>query len=242
MRGVVRIAIVEDDAECAQSIARCLDRFSSEHGVRIEYETFGDGAAIAEHYTPRFDIILLDIEMPDMDGITAARNIRRTDADVVIIFITNMAQYALQGYTVHARAYVLKPVNYYGLSLELQSAIEQIGRSRARTGRAVLLPDGGGTARIPLADIRYVESRRHNILVHTITGVLRFRSSMNGIETMIDDPAFVRCNVSYLVNLAHVSGITENREAVVGDDRVPISRQRYKEFMAALSAYYGGNR
>lgn len=164
----------------------------------------------------------------------------KTDRDVVIIFITNMAQYALKGYTVQARSYILKPVNYYGLSMELQEAIDYINRNRRQNGRALLLPSGGGIDRVNLSDITYIESQRHNLFIHTTGGVLRIRESMNAMEANIDDPAFARCGVSFLINLAWVSGITEGREVLVGGDRVPISRQKYKDFMAALSEYLGG--
>ena len=210
------------------------------YGCRLvgEAEDGEEGLLLAEVLQP--DIVVCDIKMPGMDGISAAREIRKTDRDVVIIFITNMAQYALKGYTVQARSYILKPVNYYGLSMELQEAIDYINRNRRQNGRALLLPSGGGIDRVNLSDITYIESQRHNLFIHTTGGVLRIRESMNAMEANIDDPAFARCGVSFLINLAWVSGITEGREVLVGGDRVPISRQKYKDFMAALSEYLGG--
>ena len=81
-----------------------------------------DGAEIAEHYTPGFDIIFMDVEMPRLDGFGAAEAIRAVDADVVLVFVTNMAQYAIRGYEVDALDYVLKPVNYYQFCTKLSRA------------------------------------------------------------------------------------------------------------------------
>ena len=237
---MLRIAVVEDDTACARQLQEYILRFSRERGETIETEVFTDGAQLVMDYRPVWDILLLDIEMPRMDGMTAAQTVRRADPSVIIIFITNMAQYALKGYTVQARSYILKPVNYYGLSMELQEAIDYINRNRRQNGRALLLPSGGGIDKVNLSDITYIESQRHNLFIHTTGGVLRIRESMNAMEANIDDPAFARCGVSFLINLAWVSGITEGREVLVGGDRVPISRQKYKDFMAALSEYLGG--
>ena len=94
-----------------------------ENGVSIELNIFTDGKQIVFDYEPVYDIILMDIEMPGLDGMSAAEKIRETDRDVIIIFITNMAQYAIKGYQVRARSYILKPVNYYSFEMELKEAI-----------------------------------------------------------------------------------------------------------------------
>lgn len=237
---MIKIAIVEDEAAVRDQLTDYVRRYTRQYGTEFEVTCFTDGDEILENYRPAFDIIFLDVEMKRLNGMETAQRIRELDDDVLLIFITNMAQYALKGYTVQARSYILKPVNYYGLSMELQEAIDYINRNRRQNGRALLLPSGGGIDRVNLSDITYIESQRHNLFIHTTGGVLRIRESMNAMEANIDDPAFARCGVSFLINLAWVSGITEGREVLVGGDRVPISRQKYKDFMAALSEYLGG--
>lgn len=241
MNPMLHIAVVEDDPAYARTLTQCLDRFAAEHDTSLHYDVFDDGAKIAGDYRPVYDIILMDIEMPGMDGITAAKEIRKIDADVVIIFITSMAKYAITGYTVQARAYVLKPINYYGLSLELQGAINAVNRNRSQHGRSLLLQTGSSVTKVALTDITYLESRRHDLFIHTTDGVLRVRGSLKTMEGEINDPTFARCGVSYVVNLAHVSGVTDAKEAIVNGDRVPISRQKYKDFMAALVTYLSGS-
>ena len=111
-----RIAIVEDQEETRENLNRFVRQYAQEQGLQVEISLITDGAEIAEHYTPGFDIIFMDVEMPRLDGFGAAEAIRAVDADVVLVFVTNMAQYAIRGYEVDALDYVLKPVNYYQCS------------------------------------------------------------------------------------------------------------------------------
>ena len=123
-----RIAIVEDQEETREKLNRFVRQYAQEQGLQVEISLITDGAEIAEHYTPGFDIIFMDVEMPRLDGFGAAEAIRAVDADVVLVFVTNMAQYAIRGYEVDALDYVLKPVNYYQFCTKLSRAIQRVQR------------------------------------------------------------------------------------------------------------------
>jgi len=137
-----KIAIVEDQEETRESLNRFVRQYAQEQGLQVEISLITDGAEIAEHYTPGFDIIFMDVEMPRLDGFGAAEAIRAVDADVVLVFVTNMAQYAIRGYEVDALDYVLKPVNYYQFCTKLSRAIQRVQRRRG--GQVVLQLAGGG--------------------------------------------------------------------------------------------------
>lgn len=139
-----KIAIVEDQEETRESLNRFVRQYAQEQGLQVEISLITDGAEIAEHYTPGFDIIFMDVEMPRLDGFGAAEAIRAVDADVVLVFVTNMAQYAIRGYEVDALDYVLKPVNYYQFCTKLSRAIQRVQRRRG--GQVVLLLWGRGDA------------------------------------------------------------------------------------------------
>lgn len=234
---MIRIAVVEDDEDYIAVIKKYIVRYMKEKGDTISVDVFQDGNQIVFDYQPVYDIILMDIEMPKMDGISVAEKIRELDKDVIIIFITNMAQYALKGYQVRARSYILKPVNYYSLALELQEAIATISR---KVDDTILLKDDDVLKKISVNDIYYLESQQHYIIVHTKTGNIRIRESMKNMERRLEKSYFQRCNVSYLVNLAHVSSIDRDI-VVVGGERIPMSRQKSKSFVSALTDYIGGN-
>lgn len=233
---MVHIAIVEDDDHDLKQIKAYMNTFMQEKGIAITTEIFRDGNHLIFDHRPVYDIILMDIEMPGMDGMTAAGKLRELDENVILIFITNMAQYAIKGYAVRARSYIIKPVNYYSFALELGSAIESLEKRKDDT---MLVQCEEGLRKLLIGDIYYVESQKHQMLIHTKTDVIKIRETMKNMEKKLAAYYFERCNVSYLVNLTHVSGISGDM-LQIGGGQVPISRQKRKSLIAALSSYIGG--
>lgn len=127
---MIRIAVVEDDKGYAEKLRKYLDRYQKESGKKLKIEYFEDGEDIAIDYKCNFDIILMDIEMQFMNGMTAAEKIRELDDEVVIIFITNTPQYAMKGYTVDALDYVLKPLAYFAFSQKIERALTRLERRK----------------------------------------------------------------------------------------------------------------
>ena len=123
---MVRILIAEDDSQCFRQLEQFLDDYSRETGRAFQITRFDNGEDLVEHYQPDCDLLLLDVDMPFMDGMTAAGHIRRVDPEVVIVFVTNLAQYAIQGYSVNALDYILKPLNYFSVSPPLTRALPYV--------------------------------------------------------------------------------------------------------------------
>lgn len=233
---MIRIAIVEDETAYAQTLRAYLDRYAAESGRQFAVTVYTDGEDIVDNYRAEFDIILMDIEMQSMDGMTAAKRIRQSDGEVVIMFITNMAQYAIQGYEVDALDYVLKPISYFAFIQRLERAISRSG-DRHRQERSIVVTARGGASRVLVASILWIESRGHRLTYHTVNGEYESTvNTMKSVEEQLADDHFFRCNKCYLVNLAHVRGITDG-DALVGQDRIPVSQSKRGAFVRAMTDY-----
>lgn len=221
---MIKIAIVEDEELYAKQLNEYLRQYERENGEAIEVTIYSDGDRIVDKYQSQYDIILMDIEMKFMDGMSAAEEIRKIDTEVVIIFITNMTQYAIRGYAVDALDYVLKPVSYFALSQRLNRAI---GRMRKRESKMIMVNMKGGIVRLNIANIYYIESQGHTLILHTILGDYETSGTMKEMEGKLLDMNFCRGNKGYLINLQHVDGISDGC-AIVKDERLILSRARKK--------------
>lgn len=230
---MIRIAIVEDDRNYAEVLTKYIARYEEESGQRFQIFKFEDGEDIVEDYTANYDIILMDIEMRFMDGMTTAEEIRKSDSEVVIIFITNMPQYAMKGYAVEALDYVLKPINYFAFSQRIDRALT---RMTHRQKRYLNISFKGRIKKIDISAIYYVEVQNHDLFYHTREGVFSQRGTMKEVEEGLAKESFFRCNKCYLINLEYVNGF-EGSNVVVGDEEVQVSRARKKELLDVLNDY-----
>lgn len=233
---MLRIAVVEDDPEDQAHLQEMIRRFAKDCGEECTVTVFGGGMAFLQDYHSDYDLVLMDVEMPGMNGLETAKELRALDGSVILIFITNMAQYAIHGYEVDALDYVLKPVGYYSFELKMKK-VRRILSERA--GSSLVLMTKGEMRRISIRSILYVEVRDHNLCYHTDDGDFSVTGSMKKLEQELSSRSFARCNNCYLVNLMHVRSVTQE-EVWVEDVPLKISRPRRKSFMDALSAYYGG--
>ena len=229
---MLRIAVVEDDKTYAAQLKEYLVRYGTETNQKISVALFPDGEDIVTDYSAEFDI-LMDVEMTFMDGMTAAEKIREKDNEVVIIFITNMPQYAIQGYKVDALDYVLKPISYFAFSQRIDRALTRVKKKEVTY---ITVAQKGGKKKLNVDKICYVEVRDHDLIYHSTEGDIVTKSSMKEAEDMLGGTKFFRCNRCYLVNLEYVEDFRGN-DVTVASDVIQVSRARKKAFMDALNDY-----
>lgn len=232
---MIRIAIAEDEAAYRTQLHQYINQYAAESAQQISTTFFADGDELVEQYRAQFDIVLLDIEMTFMDGMAAAREIRQKDPEVVIIFITNMAQYAIRGYEVNAFDYVLKPVSYFAFAQRLGRAIS---RMKKQEKACLTVAQRGVTHKLELERILYVESEGHNLVFATLDGSINASGTITELEKKLGGKGFYRCNKGALVNLDYVTAVRDGC-AIAGNTAIPISRARKTDFLQALAAHLG---
>ena len=229
------IAIVEDSKEYQSLIQSYLNKSKIESGWDFEVFYYDDGDEIVENYESKYHIIFLDIEMKRLDGMSTARLIRKYDQEVIIIFITNMAQYAIEGYSVNALGYLLKPLSYFAFKQELKKCIAKIN---SRKQAAILIPLEIGVLKLNVQNILFIESYRHSLMIVTKDQTYEMRGTIKEMENKLKEHNFFRANSCYLVNLYWVSGV-EGDFCIIENHKLKISRPRKKGFMDALTNYIG---
>lgn len=220
----MQITIVDDDPKMRQQLSSYVKRYGAENGAGFNVLTFKSGDELLSDYQPDHDIIVLDIDMPGTNGLDTARKIRELDGEVVIMFVTNIAQYAINGYEVEAVDYVLKPISYYDFALKLSRAMRRVRQKRTD---ALVLNTSEGPVKVDVEDILYVEVLGHYLIYHTKKADHQVRGSFKEQEDLLRQHQFSRCHKSYMVNLAYVKNIRA-QGVVLRDSIIPLGRS-YKE-------------
>ena len=230
---MIRIAIVEDDRTFTAQLRDYLQTFSRKNGVSFQITAFTDGDEITENYRAEFDIILMDIQMRFMDGMTAAEKIREVDGEVTILFITSAPQFAIRGYKVGAMDYILKPIEYNAFSESLGRAVRHLKKSG---GKYITVSIRGGRRKINVEEIRFIEVFDHDLVFHMPDEEIEAKGSMNAIEKELPGESFYKCSKGCIVNMRYVDSMLGS-EIVLGDDRIQVSRARKKGMIDALNEY-----
>lgn len=232
----MRIAIVDDEAPVRLQLNDYVNQYASENRLSIEAQVFSSAGAFLEAEKSGFDILLLDIEMDDMDGMALARDIRLRNERIIIIFITNMAQYALEGYEVQALDFIVKPVTYANFAFRLKRAVRRLPQDAEQY---LLVKDGTAAYKLPISQIDYVEVLKHYLIYHIGEKEYKTRGTIKEAESQLAGFHFSRCHNCFLVNLARVEAVTVS-DVKVSQGNLPLSRYRKQEFMQDFARYMGG--
>lgn len=234
---MVKIGIVDDEKEARERLRKEIGRFAAEYHMEFEVCEFDSAASYLSGKSDICDILYLDIDMPQMSGMELAEKIRETDAELILIFCTNLQQFALNGYSVSALGFLVKPVQWYSFRLYLDRTLKVL---RKRAGQAenprpesIVVKDGAVSRVIRTADIKYVEVRQHYLLYNVEDKatrqktVIKTRGTMQDATALLSACGFARCSSSFLVNLSCITAVSR-MDLHIGQETVPIGRA-YKD-------------
>jgi DNA-binding LytR/AlgR family response regulator len=230
------IAIVEDNDNAAKIISDHIEKYMEENQIELNIVRFNNADLFLANYQQIYSVILMDIQMPGTDGMSAAYKLREVDKTVSIIFITTMVQFAQKGYEVNAISFMVKPVNYYDFSLKFKKALDI---SVMNENRNITLNTKNGICRISTDKIIYVEIIKHRLFYHLVDEVIEMTGVLSEVEATLKDFGFLRCNQCYLVNPKFIVSV-KGKEIFVANTSLQISRPRYNQFMKDLTNWYAG--
>lgn len=235
---MLRIAICDDMPEFLRETSDLICRWRN----RPEFftvETFSDAdALIAAHAGKPFDILFLDVVMPLLSGIEAAREIRQTDRSVKIVFLTSSAEFAVESYTVKADNYLLKPVSPEALF----RCLDELQADILENSRCIIAKGPTSVHRVPFRDIEYIEAQNKQVLFFLANGgSVSSTEPLYSLENkLLFSDGFFKCHRSYIVNFQRIETYTPKEIRMRSGCRIPISRGCQKEFESVYFSYLFG--
>ena len=233
----LRVGICDDDSQSLSAVKDLLLRLGQELNIAFEILEFADGADLVESYPQDLSLLFLDIEMPFLNGLETAREIRDRDAQVTLVFMSNYEKYAIHGYEFGAWRYLLKPVTWEKFERELRRPIEALSR---KDTEFLYVKNSEGVFSLPYDDLYYAETNyKKNVDLHLSSRIMECYQSLTALETQLTGHSFFRCHSGFLVNLAYVSHIGKDSLTLRDGSKIPVSKHRRKELMAAFLDYGG---
>ena len=232
-----RILIVEDEDAAAQALRQAVERFGAEHGEAFQVTRLSSAVDLDEHVSTAHDLIFLDIELPGQNGMDAAFDLRAHDTSTPIVFVTNLAQYAVHGYAVDALDFIVKPFTYEDFALRMERAMRVV---RQRSGRTLTVRGRDGLRVFDASQLVFVDMSGHDLVYHLEGGeTVSVRGSMRRLEGELGGSPFLRISSGCIVNMGHVRGIADAALTLSTGDVVWASRANKRAALEAIAIYLG---
>lgn len=234
----MRIAICDDEAAQRNLLHKYMEEWAAQNGITLKTEFFVSGESFVFSWEDdrAYDLLILDIEMGKMSGMELARNIRRQDEEIPILFVTGYDRYMAQGYEVAALHYLLKPLR----KEKLFEVLDRLKRKDRQEERLFFQTEEGRLS-LPVSKVWYVEADGHQCTLYTEQEKHRLRASIGEMAEYLEGHReFVRCHRSYLVNVRHISAVVKTELVLDDKRRLPVSRSAEKGVNQAFIEMFRG--
>ena len=230
---MIKIAVVEDELEMSNILVKFINKFFEENELDVKVTVFNNALKFLDAYNFNFDLIFMDINMPSLDGINASKKLREIDSEVMLIFVTSLAQYAIKGYEVNAFDFIVKPISYYNFALKLTRAIDNLSKDDTKI---IVINSKTSIKKIKVRKICYIEVIEHKLIFHTTEGDFVSYGTLKTYQELLKDDHFCLCNQCYFVNLKYVTEVKDNI-VIVNNHELQISRPKRKDFIQNLNLF-----
>ena len=233
----MKVAIIEDEKREQEVLRAYFSRLEDVDGVITNLRFFDTGDDFLDEFEfGKYDLILMDIDLNSrINGIETSQRLRKIDDQVILIFMTNLAQYAIEGYKVKAFDYIVKPISYFDFSQRMKIIYQHV---QERVVQKIIIPNSDAKMVVNIKDIYYVEVNNHSLIYHTANGNISSSGTLKQALNELGKYHFAQCNNCYLVNLAYVMEVN-GYEVMVKGENLLISHPRKKAFLQELSRYLG---
>ena len=234
----MRIAACDDNFEFLQGLSELLNKYGEENHCNVEYKVFTNPLEMVTQMEKgvHYDMILLDICMPGMNGIQCAKDIRIYDNFVKIVFLTTSAEYAVESYSVKAHDYLLKPIQ----KERLFSLLRQVEKDNDKSEKNIIvIKTKTGLTKIALTQLEYCEVVNRKLILHlTNKEDLECSIRINELEEKLQGfGIFLRPHRSFLVNMDYIQTLTTHSIIMENGAKIPVPREKYAQVKQTYMEY-----
>ena len=229
---MITIAICDSDMNSRDQLQQYCQRIEAELHLPINCKIYATGEELLACMSPDIDIVLLEAQLSDMNGIEVARRIRANNASVLLIFVTAQVSAAVESYRVQAADFVLKPASYEAILRAFSAVVHKLEHNREEH---VMFRTATQWVRLPINSILYIESARNKAVIHTVISTYEMYITMKEVENQLNSSRFFRCHSGYIINLSNVVSVNGLNAVMIDGAVISISKYRRKEFMERIA-------
>lgn len=234
---MISIAACDDEEQILKQLNQYIVKYNKTRNLVLKQMLFKNEKELLDFNLSNIDILLLDIQLRETNGLQIAKKLRETNQEILIIFITNFVQYAIDGYEVKAFNFLKKPITYERFQDVIDDAVSKVSQRKADF---ITVNSVSGVRKVLTNDIIYCETYKGHVLMHIKNReTIESYSSMGKTEKLLTEKNFFRCHTAFLINFFYIKNILQKDLILEDDTCIPISKYRKKSLLNAITNYWG---